>query len=125
MVAGDVTALIEAAGKGDEAALQALLARVYDELKQLAAASGNTLNTTALVHEAYLKLAQPDSHHLYGRTHPANDLRVLEVKVALVNALAAHYKTDAARTLRAEIESLLKPLSSPYAADLRERLAAK
>ena len=83
------------------------------------------MNTTALVHEAYLKLAQPDSHHLYGRTHPANDLRVLEVKVALVNALAAHYKTDAARTLRAEIESLLKPLSSPYAADLRERLAAK
>ena len=77
------------------------------------------------MHEAYLKLAQPDSRRLHGRTHPANDLRVLEVKVALVNALAAHYKTDAARTLRAEIESLLKPLSSPYAADLRERLAAK
>ena len=77
------------------------------------------------MHEAYLKLAQPDSRRLHGRTHPANDLRVLEVKVALVNALAAHYKTDAARTLRAKIESLLKPLSSPYAADLRERLAAK
>jgi RNA polymerase sigma factor (TIGR02999 family) len=74
MVAGEVTALIEAAGKGDEVALQALFARVYDELKQLArkqlaASSGNTLNTTALVHEAYLKLAQPDSHHLHGRTH--------------------------------------------------------
>ena len=61
MAAGEVTELIEAAGKGDAAALQALFAQVYDELKQLArkqlaASSGNTLNTTALVHEAYLKL---------------------------------------------------------------------
>ena len=74
MAAGDVTGLIEAAGKGDAAALQALFARVYDELKQLArkqlaASSGNTLNTTALVHEAYLKLAQPDARHLHGRVH--------------------------------------------------------
>ncbi|HET8942502.1 MAG TPA: ECF-type sigma factor [Rudaea sp.] len=74
MGAGEVTGLIESAGKGDAAALQALFARVYDELKQLArkqlaASSGNTLNTTALVHEAYLKLAQPDARHLHGRVH--------------------------------------------------------
>ena len=57
--------------------------------------------------------------------HPANDLRVLEVKVSLVSALSAQSKNDAARTLRSDIEPLLKTLASPYAADLRERLAVK
>jgi RNA polymerase sigma factor (TIGR02999 family) len=36
---------------------------------QLASAAGHTLNTTGLVHEAYLKLAQPTAHDLYGRAH--------------------------------------------------------
>jgi len=74
-VAGsDVTALIQAAGSGDAAALQALFGRVYAELKQmahhqLASAAGHTLNTTGLVHEVYLKLAQPEGRDLYGRAH--------------------------------------------------------
>ena len=71
---GDVTALIEAAGSGDTAAQKALFTRVYDELKmlarkQLAASSGHTLNTTGLVHETYLKLAEPDARDLRGRVH--------------------------------------------------------
>lgn len=71
---GDVTALIEAANGGDAAALQALFTRVYDELKrlarkQLAGAAAPTLNTTGLVHEAYLKLAAPDGRNLHGRVH--------------------------------------------------------
>jgi RNA polymerase sigma factor (TIGR02999 family) len=71
---GDVTALIDAAGSGDADALKALFARVYDELKllarrQLNAASDATLNTTGLVHEAYLKLVQPDGQDLRGRVH--------------------------------------------------------
>lgn len=74
MVGGDVTALIEAAGSGDATAVKALFARVYDELKllarrQLAASFGHTLNTTGLVHEAYLKLARPEGHHLHSRLH--------------------------------------------------------
>jgi RNA polymerase sigma factor (TIGR02999 family) len=74
MGAGDVTALIEASNGGDPAARQALFARVYDELKQLAhkqlaVAGGHTLDTTGLVHEAYLKLAQPESANLHGRSH--------------------------------------------------------
>ncbi|MFI4969981.1 MAG: protein kinase [Lysobacterales bacterium] len=56
--------------------------------------------------------------------HPANDPRVLEVKVALANALTAQRKTDEARTLSAGIEPLLQALKSPYAADLRARLAS-
>ncbi|HET6546441.1 MAG TPA: ECF-type sigma factor [Rhodanobacteraceae bacterium] len=73
-VTGDVTALIEAANGGDAEALRALFARVYDELKllarrQLADSAGNTLNTTGLVHEVYLKLAQPVDRNLHDRRH--------------------------------------------------------
>jgi len=69
-----VTALIDAANGGDAEALRRLFARVYDELKrlahiQLAKAGGQTLNTTGLVHEAYLKLAQPGERGLNDREH--------------------------------------------------------
>ena len=58
----DVTHLIVAAQKGDRQAAADLLPLVYDELRKLAAAKmaqekpGETLNATALVHEAYLRL---------------------------------------------------------------------
>jgi serine/threonine-protein kinase len=57
--------------------------------------------------------------------HPANDPRVLEVQVALVNALAAQGKQQEASALSARIEPLLKASPSPYAADLRTRLATR
>ena len=56
--------------------------------------------------------------------HPADDPRVLEVKVALVNALVAQRKSAEAQALQSEIDPLLKASSSPYAADLLARLAA-
>lgn len=62
---------------------------------------------------------------LRSAVHPANDPRILEVKVALVNALTTQKKTDEARKLTAEIEPLLLASITPYAADLRERLAKK
>ena len=58
----DLTHLLDAAAKGDRQAASALLPLVYDELRRLAAARmaveapGHTLNATALVHEAYLRL---------------------------------------------------------------------
>jgi RNA polymerase sigma factor (TIGR02999 family) len=58
----DVTNLIEAAAGGDRKAAAELLPLVYDELRALAAArlaaepAGQTLQPTALVHEAYLRL---------------------------------------------------------------------
>jgi RNA polymerase sigma factor (TIGR02999 family) len=59
----DVTRILEAACQGDPQASQALLPLVYEELRKLAAAKmaqqppGQTLQATALVHEAWLKLA--------------------------------------------------------------------
>jgi RNA polymerase sigma factor (TIGR02999 family) len=69
-----VASLIEAANDGDARALQALFTYVYGELKilarkQLARSGSATLNTTALVHEAYLKLSGPDGRSLHGRVH--------------------------------------------------------
>jgi RNA polymerase sigma factor (TIGR02999 family) len=69
-----VASLIEAANGGDARALQGLFSRVYGELKviarkQRAGAHAATLNTTALVHEAYLKLWHPDGRPLQGRVH--------------------------------------------------------
>jgi RNA polymerase sigma factor (TIGR02999 family) len=58
----DVTRLLDAAAAGDTRAAAELLPLVYDELRKLAAVrlsaepAGNTLQPTALVHEAYLRL---------------------------------------------------------------------
>ena len=61
----DVTRLLDAAASGDRQAAADLLPVVYDELRKLAAgrmaaeAPGHTLDATALVHEAYLRLVGP------------------------------------------------------------------
>lgn len=58
----DVTRLLDAAAAGDRQAAADLLPLVYDELRKLAAArlagerAGHTLDATALVHEAYIRL---------------------------------------------------------------------
>src|SRR4051794_12531304 len=60
-----VTQLLDAAAAGDRRAAADLLPLVYDELRKLAAARmaaespGHTLDATALVHEAYLRLVGP------------------------------------------------------------------
>jgi len=72
----DVTRLLDAAAAGDRKAAAELLPLVYDELRQLAAARmaaeapGNTLQPTALVHEAYLRLVgRADDQRWDGRGH--------------------------------------------------------
>jgi RNA polymerase sigma factor (TIGR02999 family) len=69
----DVTRLLEAAQAGNRQSAADLLPRVYDELRQLAAAHmaseapGHTFNATALVHEAYVRLV--GDHHFANRSH--------------------------------------------------------
>jgi RNA polymerase sigma factor (TIGR02999 family) len=58
----EVTQLLDAAGRGEARAAEQLLPRVYDELRRLAVhylqaeKPGQTLQPTALVHEAYVRL---------------------------------------------------------------------
>jgi RNA polymerase sigma factor (TIGR02999 family) len=71
----DVTGLLIAWSEGDGAALDALLPVVYAELRRQARralrreAAGHTLQPTALVHEAYLKLVDQRPSRLQGRAH--------------------------------------------------------
>jgi RNA polymerase sigma factor (TIGR02999 family) len=74
----DVTQILQAMAGGDRAAAAQLLPVVYDELRNLAARKmaaekpGQTLDATALVHEAYLRLVQPekgDAEKWDGRGH--------------------------------------------------------
>jgi RNA polymerase sigma factor (TIGR02999 family) len=72
----EVTRILSAIEQGEPQAAEQLLPLVYDELRQLAAqklareAPGQTLDATALVHEAYLRLVGPgDEPHWDSRGH--------------------------------------------------------
>jgi len=95
----DVTRLIDAAAAGDRRAADDLLPLVYDELRKLAAArmaeerADHTLQPTALVHEAYLRLVGADPAQPWnGRGHffaaTAEAMRRILVEVARRKGLA-------------------------------------
>src|SRR5579862_5894806 len=71
----EITRLLADWSKGDQAALDRLLPLVYDELHRLAGSymrrerPGHTLQTTALVNEAYLRLADQKNARWETRVH--------------------------------------------------------
>lgn len=71
----DVTLLLSALTRGDDGAASKLMPVVYDELRRLAGSymrrerSDHTLQATALVHEAYLKLVEQHSVDWQSRAH--------------------------------------------------------
>lgn len=71
----DITRILTAIEQGDARAADELLPLVYQELRQLAAQKmsheqpGQTLQATALVHEAYIKLVGAEAQNWSGRTH--------------------------------------------------------
>jgi RNA polymerase sigma factor (TIGR02999 family) len=118
----DVTRLLDAASVGDRKAAADLLPLVYDELRKLAAArmaaetTGHTLDATALVHEAYLRLVgdqQFDSRgHFFAAA--AEAMRRILVESARRKAaqkrggeLTRHSLEDADLPLRRPVEELL------------------
>ncbi|MBK7404399.1 MAG: sigma-70 family RNA polymerase sigma factor [Phycisphaerales bacterium] len=96
----DVTLALQAAASGDAAAAAALLPMVYEELHRLAQARlrrtppGNTLQTTALIHEAYLRLVGEGDpgwsgrHHFFGAA--ARAMRDILVDQARRKSAAKH-----------------------------------
>ncbi len=76
LMSDDVTQILSQIEQGDPSAAEQLLPLVYEELRKLAAAKlahekpGQTLQATALVHEAYLRLVDGEkAHHWNGRSH--------------------------------------------------------
>jgi RNA polymerase sigma factor (TIGR02999 family) len=71
----EVTVLLEAVGRNEAQASEELLPLVYDELRRLATAriagesAGQTLQPTALVHEAWLRLVNEGGRTWHNREH--------------------------------------------------------
>jgi RNA polymerase sigma factor (TIGR02999 family) len=88
----DVTRLLQAWRRGDSAALDKLVPLVYEELHRLAHCymarewANNTLQTTALIHEAYLRLVDANEIEWRNRVHffaiSANVMRRILVEFA-------------------------------------------
>lgn len=99
-MAHDVTELLLAHGNGDAAAFDRLVGLVYDDLRRLAraqlrrAAPGQTLDTTALVHEAYLKLVDQTRVHWNDRGH------FLAVSATAMRQILVDYARGRARQKR-------------------------
>lgn len=72
---GKITALLEACSKGEREAFDRLMPLVYEDLRSIAhrrlrqERGDHTLNTTAVVHEAYLRLVDREGASWRGRAH--------------------------------------------------------
>jgi len=133
--AGDITLLLKQATEGDQKAMARLAPLVYDELHRIAAGylrrerSNHTLQPTALVHEAYLKLLQqheanwPNRAHFFGvaaqlmrrilidhARHHLRTKRGIRQKVSLddAEAEAVAFSAEQSRDLVALDEALTK-----------------
>ncbi|MFW6089316.1 MAG: ECF-type sigma factor, partial [Gemmatimonadota bacterium] len=71
----DITGLLHACAEGDEEAMDELIPLVYADLRTIAhqrlagERASHTLNTTALVHEAYMRLVDQSSAGWKDRAH--------------------------------------------------------
>jgi RNA polymerase sigma factor (TIGR02999 family) len=93
----DITAFLARVAHGDDGALDALIPRVYATLRQLAHRqraheAAHTLETTALVHEAYLTLAKKSGLEFADRAH----------FYAYIGRVMRHLLVDRARRKRAQ-----------------------
>ena len=102
-----VTRLLAAWHKGDAAATDELMTAVYDELRRIAYGylrqerDGHTLQPTALVHEAYLRLVDDTQVHWRSRAH----FYGVAAKV-MRRVLVDHARTHAAAKRGAGVEAL-------------------
>jgi RNA polymerase sigma factor (TIGR02999 family) len=124
----DVTRLLDAAAAGDARAAADLLPAVYAELRKLAAArlaaepAGHTLDPTALVHEAYVRLVRPDPAQAWnGRGHffgaAAEAMRRILVEAARRKARARHGGGFRRRELHPDISPAPEPAADLLALD--------
>jgi RNA polymerase sigma factor (TIGR02999 family) len=114
----EVTRILSAMEQGDPHAAEQLLPLVYDELRQLAAqkmaqeAPGQTLQATALVHEAYLRLvasgdaSTPRSQHWDSRGHFFAAAAEAMRRILIENARRRHSQRRGGAAERRSLEGL-------------------
>ena len=113
----DITEILERAASGDTAAMDMLVPRVYASLRQLAhrqraREAAHTLETTALVHEAYLTLARQNGVTFEDRAH----------LYAYMSRVMRHILVDHARRRNAQKRQVLE-MTGAEGADVIDVLA--
>jgi RNA polymerase sigma factor (TIGR02999 family) len=118
----DVTRILSAIEKGDPKAAEQLLPLVYEELRRLAARRlsrekpGQTLQATALVHEAYLRLVGGDPARPWdGRGHFFAAAAEAMRRILVERARRKRSLKRGAGAVRADLEEI--DLAAPEAAD--------
>ncbi len=110
----------------DRAALDALVPLVYGQLRRLAhdrlhgQGSGHTLNTTALVHEAYLKLVDVEGSTWQGREHFLAAASLAMRHVLVDHARARNAKKRGGEWVQVELEPGTLPLTEEYSEFVEE-----
>ena len=128
----DIGRLLERVREGDETALAELVSAHYDDLRRIAARRlraarpGHTLQTTALVHEAYLKLAGGQQRAYGDRAHfLAVASRVMRhILVDYARARGAAKRGEAERLSGEEWAGIAAPSPGGTAADILDLDAA-
>ena len=110
---GDVTRLLHQLRRGNAQAAEELVPLIYDELRRLASACmrrerpGHTLQATALVHEAYLKLLGQREVDWHDRTHFFAVAATLMRRVLLDHARKRHTAKRGCAPHKATLEDSL------------------
>jgi len=115
----DVTRVLTALEQGDPRASEQLLPLVYDELRRLAAArltheqAGQTLQPTALVHEAYLRLVSGDGPGWNSRGHFFAAAAQAMRRILVENALRKQTVKHGGERRRVPLEEFHRVTESP------------
>ncbi|MEP6569086.1 MAG: sigma-70 family RNA polymerase sigma factor [Acidobacteriota bacterium] len=125
--ADDLTGLLIAWGQGDKAALDRLTPLVYDEIRRIAhryvqrERDGQTLQTTALVHEAYLRLAGSQDISWQNRAHFYAVTAQVMRRILIDHARRRQYVKHGGAAQRVPFEEAISEaaqMSQPRAAEL-------
>jgi RNA polymerase sigma factor (TIGR02999 family) len=118
----EVTQLLQAWRDGDESALERLMPMVYDELRRMAQwfmrneRKGHTLQTSALINEAYLRLVERGGGDWQGRAHFFGVAAQAMRRVLVDYARARNYQKRAGQARQVSLDE---------AANLAEERAAE
>jgi RNA polymerase sigma factor (TIGR02999 family) len=115
----EVTRILEAIEAGQTQVAERLLPLIYDELRRLAAAklsrepAGQTLQATALVHEAWLRLAGEQRRQWQGRTHFFAAAAEAMRRILIDNARRKHAVRHGGDLQRVSIDDSTAQIAAP------------
>ncbi len=125
----DVTQILSAIEQGDPQSAEQLLPLVYDELRKLASAKlanenpGQTLQATALVHEAYLRLVGSETRRTYhDRRHFFASAAAAMRRILVDTARAKRSEKRGGGHQRESLEDVAAPLPDDELLALHEAL---